>query len=74
MPEAETVPRTVPCNPYELPNGVGVIEIPYDGTEVGFWQAPGGLRYNGRVYGRSSHNSDTFRITYRTDKPCAFNL
>lgn len=66
--------NVVPCDPYELPNGVGVIELPYDGTVLAFHKAPGGLMHNNRVYGKSSHNSDTFKIVYRTDQNIAFNL
>ena len=57
---------------YELPDGVGVVEVPYDGTWEDFKNSPKKLCYMDRDYYRASHNSDTFRITYRTDAAVMF--
>lgn len=57
--------------PYTLPNGVGVLEMPYDGDSKTFINAPMAYRIEGVVYGKSSHNSDTFKIVYRTDQVLA---
>jgi len=54
-----------------LPNGVKVLEIGYDGTHDGYINAPVALNFDGVQYGRSSHNSDSMRITYRSDKKFA---
>lgn len=51
-----------------LPNGVYVLELDYDGTFDDYKAKPTALLYEGRTYGRSAHNSDTFRVYYRTDK------
>lgn len=50
-----------------LPNGVHVIELDYDGTFDDVRSKPTALLFEGRTYGRSGHNSDTFRVYYRTD-------
>lgn len=47
--------------------GVDWLEVPYDGTSLDYRHAPHAVSFNGIVYGKASHNSDTFRITYRTD-------
>lgn len=57
----------LPHAAYDLPNGVGVIAIYYDGSCQEFKEAPNALEMAGRLYGKSSHNSDTFEIVYRTD-------
>ncbi len=68
METAIAVPNAVYINAHgTLPNGVGYIELAYDGTYDAFKQAPAGLKMNGRLYGKSSHNSDTYKIVYRTD-------
>lgn len=53
----------------ELP-GTAVLwlEIPYDGTYDAYRAAPDAICFRGAYYGKSSHNSDTGRICYRTDK------
>ena len=53
---------------YNLPDGVGVAELSYDGTNEQFLASPAAIRVGDRAYGRASHNSDSFKITYRTDK------
>jgi len=57
----------VPHSYYDLPNGVGVIALYYDGSVKEFKEAPNVLEMDGRIYGKSSHNSDTYEIVYRTD-------
>ncbi len=44
------------------------IEVPYDGTHEAYRDAPHAILFRGSYYGKSSHNSDTGRICYRTDK------
>lgn len=61
----------MPHAAYDLPNGVKVIAIYYDGTRGEFKEAPNALLMNGITYGKSSHNSDTKEIIYRTDKQVA---
>ena len=53
---------------YNLPDGVGVAELSYDGTSRDFLASPVAIKVGDRAYGRASHNSDSFKITYRTDK------
>jgi len=75
MPHAREAYDLVPCDPYTLPDGTTVVELPYDGTALHYHQMPGGLRLSdGTVLGKSSRNSDTGRVTYRSDKTVAFNL
>jgi hypothetical protein len=57
-----------------LPNGVKVIEIDYNGTYQQFHDAPAAIKCNGVIYGKSSHNSDTNRIVYRSDKVFAVKV
>lgn len=71
--QAEVI-NSIPCDPYDLPDGTGVIQLVFDGSALAYHRAPGGLKCNGRVYGKSSYNSDSLYIVYRTDKPVAFNL
>ena len=51
---------------YTLPDGVKVAEIP--GTHAEFMNAPVAIEGNGVAYGKASHNSDTFKIIYRSDR------
>lgn len=51
-----------------LPNGVHVLQMDYDGTYDGYKDLPAMVRYEGRTYGKSGHNSDTMRVYYRTDR------
>jgi hypothetical protein len=68
MTTAKTIPDAVLMKSYgELPNGVRYIEIEYDGTHEAFKNAPNALSLNNLPYGKASHNSDTFKIVYRTD-------
>lgn len=50
-----------------LPNGVHVLAVDYDGTYDDFKAKPTRLYYQGRVYGKASHDSDSFKVCYRTD-------
>lgn len=50
---------------------VYTLQVAYDGTFAGYMALPVALVFEGDTYGRSSHNSDTMRVTYRTDKPYA---
>ena len=50
------------------------IEVDYDGTHAGYMAAPVAIRFRGSEYGKASHNSDTHRICYRTDKPFAYKV
>jgi hypothetical protein len=50
-----------------LPNGVGFIELSYDGSYEQFKAAASALSFENRAYGKASHNSDTMKIVYRTD-------
>jgi len=59
------------ANNYTMPNDVKVLEVDYDGTHNDYMNAPVGLEFNGVKYGKSSHNSDTMRIIYRSDKAFA---
>lgn len=72
MSNATIIPNAVSIKAHgELPNGVGYIEIDYDGTYEAFKNAPNALSLNNRAYGKASHNSDTFKIVYRSDKTFA---
>lgn len=52
-----------------LPDGVAFVTVRYDGTWEGYEAAPAALvAPGGRLVGKSSHNSDTRRITYRSDR------
>ncbi len=50
-----------------LPNGIDWLTIGYDGSTAEYRKAPAAISFQGFEYGKASHNSDTFRITYRTD-------
>lgn len=68
MITAKIIPDAVLMKAYgELPNGVRYIEIEYDGTHEAFKNAPKALSLNHLPYGKASHNSDLFKIVYRTD-------
>lgn len=54
-----------------LPDGVRYLSIAYDGSYQEYKDAPAAVDFLGEAYGKSSHNSDTGMITYRTDKKFA---
>ena len=65
----EVVNNCLACHePYELPDGVGVLEMEYDGTYDDYRNAPDMLRCDDKLYVKSGMNSDNRRIYYRTDK------
>ena len=68
---ATAVDGAIVVRPYALPDGVRVLESPYNGTVDGFRSLPESLQYGGLRYGKASHNSDTFLAVYRSDVPVA---
>jgi hypothetical protein len=69
MTTATPIPNSITlAEEQTLPNGVRVAQLSYDGTTQQFLDAPAAIKIGEVAYGKSSHNSDTYRITYRTDK------
>lgn len=69
---AAVIPSAVSVSEHgTLPNGVGFLYLPYDGTFDGFKDCPVALSFMGKSYVRCSHNSDTFKVCYRTDYTAA---
>lgn len=50
------------------------LELEYDGTHEGYRASPVALKFEGREYARTGHNSDTFRICYKTGKSFAVRI
>jgi len=50
-------------------DNIGVLEIKVNDTD--YLAQPQVLEYEGRLYGKSSWNSDTMLVCYRTDKQMA---
>ena len=58
-----------------LGNGIEALVIDNPTNDyAGFIGAPPALEFNGRVFGRSSFNSDHGDICYRTDRALAVTL
>ncbi len=51
---------------------VWTLDVDYDGTYEAYKALPIALEFDGVLYGKSSHNSDTMRVCYRTDKKLAW--
>jgi hypothetical protein len=57
---------------YLLEN-VWIIEVAYDGSTLAYFDAPNAITCEGVTCAKSSHNSDTFTIVYRSDKKFAID-
>ena len=56
---------------YRLPDGVQYAEIEYDGSYSDYRAQPQAIELNGVIYGKMSHNSDRYIVSYRSDAQLA---
>ena len=76
MTTATAIHNAVPVARHDrLGNGIEALLIVNPTNDyAGFISAPPALEFNGRVFGRSSFNSDHGDICYRTDRALAVTL
>ena len=72
--EAEIIKNAVSIANHGKLDNEFFLELDYDGTYEGFKASPVALKFEGREYARTGHNSDTFRITYKTGRSFAVRI
>ena len=72
--EAEIIKNAVSIANHGKLDNEFFLELDYDGTYEGFKASPVALKFEGREYARTGHNSDTFRICYKSNKNFAKSI
>jgi hypothetical protein len=72
--EAEIIKNSISIASHGKLDNEFFLELDYDGTYEGYKASPVALLFQGKKYARTGHNSDTFKITYKTNKYSATSI
>lgn len=74
--EAKILDGYLTIKSHEVMGSLGIIKICFKSRDKKdwddeYWTAPAAIEFNGRIYGKSSYNTDYGDICYRTDRALA---